>query len=308
MPKVLICRCNQLEKYCFENSQNFAKFVRIPTKPVSHASLYGDIPMRNRILLMISCSIVVALAACLHKPQNTELEAQLEDSRIQMSQTERKLESMTAELKDSEEARNKCAQDLKDIQAQHTYLKNINLQLSENIKILRWELNKKKSVIELQEKVIQLLDDTKKTIQTSLKDQIAAQEVEVVEAENKLKVIFVDKILFDSGSAEINPTGKELLQVLAKSLKENKNQNIVVEGHTDNVSLTAYLMKRFPSNWELSTARASAVAHFFQVEGGIDPQRLSARGYSFYRPVASNDTEEGRRQNRRIEVVLGPPD
>jgi len=250
----------------------------------------------------------MALSACLPNSQFTKLEAQLEDSRIQMSQTERKLEGMTAELKDSEEARHKCAKDLEDLRTQNTYLKKINLQLSENIKILRWELNKKKSVIELQGQVIQLLDDTKKTIQTSLKDQIAAQEVEVIEAENKLKVIFVDKILFDSGSAEINPRGKELLRVLAQSLKENKNQNIVVDGHTDNVPLTADLMRRFPSNWELSTARASAVAHFFQEEGKIDPQRLSARGYSFYRPVAPNDTEEGRRQNRRIEIVLGPPE
>ncbi len=262
--------------------------------------------MRSRILSMISCSIVLLLSACLPKPQNTELEAQLEDSRVQMAQTERKLERLTAELKVSEEAGNKCTKDLADLRTQYTYLKNINLQLSKNVKILSLELNKKKSVIELQEKVIQLLDDTKMTIQTSLKDQIAAQEVEVIEAENKLKVIFVDKILFDSGSADVNPAGKELLRVLAKSLRENENQNIVIEGHTDNVSLSAYLMKRFPSNWELSTARASAVARFFQEEGGIDPQWLSARGYSFYRPVASNDTAEGRRQNRRIEIVLGP--
>ena len=262
------------------------------------------------------------LCACYLKPQYKSLEAQLEESRIQQSQVNKRLETledelsqaertfrlMAAELKDSEEARKKGAKDLQDLQAQHTYLKNINLQLSENIKILRFELNKKKSVIELQEKVIQLLDDTKKTIETSLKDQIAAQEVEVIESENKLKVIFVVKILFDSGSAEINPKGKELLRVLAKSLRENKDHIIVIEGHTDNVSLTAYLMKRFPSNWELSTARASAVAHFFQKDGGIDPQRLSPCGYSFYRPVAPNDTEEGRRQNRRIEIVLGQSD
>ncbi len=278
--------------------------------------------MHSRILLLISCSIVMVLSACFLKSQYTTLEAQLEDSRIQKSQAknrleyleselpqaERRLQLMAAELKASEQARNKCAKDLKDFQVQYAYLKNINLQLSENIKIMSLELNKKKSVIELQGKVIQLLDDTKKTIETSLKDQIAAQEVEVIEAGNKLKVIFVDKILFNSGSAEINPKGKELLRVLAKSLKENKNQNIVVEGHTDNVSLSEYLMKRFPSNWELSTARASAVAHFFQEEGGIDPQRLSACGYSFYRPVAPNDTAEDRRQNRRIEIVLGPPE
>jgi len=264
--------------------------------------------MPSRILLIFSCSIVVVLSACFLKPQGPTLEAQLEDSRIQATQAERRLQGMTAELEGSQEARTKCAQDLKDLQGQHTYLKKINLQLSENLKILRLELKKKKSVIELQGNVIQLLDDTKKTIETSLKDQIAAQEVEVIEAENKLKVIFVDKILFDSGNAEINPKGQELLRVLAMSLAENKNHNIVIEGHTDNVPLSAYLMKRFPSNWELSTARASAVAHFFEEKGEINPQRLSACGYSYHRPVAANDTTEGRRQNRRIEIVLGLAD
>jgi len=278
--------------------------------------------MPSRIFLIIACAIATILSACLLKPQYATLDAQLEDSRSQkiqaknrleyleseLARTERRLQLMTAESKDLQEERNKCAQDKKDLQAQYTYLKKINLQLSENIKILKLELNKKKSVIELQEQVIQLLDDTKKTIETSLKDQIAAQEVEVIEAGNQLKVIFVDKILFDSGSAEINSKGKELLRVLAKSLKDNQNQDIVIDGHTDNIALTAYLMKRFPSNWELSTARASAVAHFFQEEGGIEPRRLSARGYSFYRPVAPNDSEEGRRQNRRIEIVLGPPE
>jgi chemotaxis protein MotB len=264
--------------------------------------------MPSRILLIISCSIVVVLSACFLKSQGPTLEAQLEDSRIQASQAERRLQEMSAKLEDSQEARNKCNQDLKDLQVQQTYLKKINLQLSKNLKILKLELKKKKSVIELQGNVIQLLDDTKKTIETSLKDQIAAQEVEVIEAENKLKVIFVDKILFDSGNADINPRGQELLRVLAMSLAENKNHNIVIEGHTDNVPLSAYLMKRFPSNWELSTARASAVAHFFEEKGEIDPQRLSACGYSYHRPVAANDTTEGRRQNRRIEIVLEPPE
>ena len=264
--------------------------------------------MPSRILLIISCSIVAVLSACFLKPQGPTLKSQLEDSRMQASQAERRLQEMAAKLEESQAARTNCAQDLKDFQDQHTYLKKINLQLSENLKILRLELKKKKSVIELQGQVIQLLDDTKKTIETSLKDQIAAQEVEVIETENKLKVIFVDKILFDSGSAEIKPKGQELLRVLAMSLAENNNHNIVIEGHTDNVPLSTYLMKRFPSNWELSTARASAVAHFFEEKGEIYPQRLSACGYSYHRPVATNDTTEGRRQNRRIEIILGPTD
>ena len=79
-----------------------------------------------------------------------------------------------------------------------------------------------------------------------------------------------------------------------------------MEGHTDNVPLSAALRKRFASNWELSTAIAATVARFFQQEGGIRPERLSARGYSFYRPVAPNKAKEGRHQNRRIEIILGP--
>ena len=192
-----------------------------------------------------------------------------------------------------------------EAKVQNTYLKKINQQISDNNRMLRQELYKKKSVIELQEKVIQLLDDTKKTIETSLKDQIAAQEVEVVEEADKLKVIFVDKILFDSGSVEINARGRELLLVMADALKNSQDQEILVEGHTDNVPLSAALKKRFPSNWELSTARAAAVVRFLQEEAGIKPERLSVRGYSFYRPVAPNTTEEGRRQNRRIEIILG---
>ncbi|NIV99021.1 OmpA family protein, partial [Candidatus Saccharibacteria bacterium] len=125
------------------------------------------------------------------------------------------------------------------------------------------------SVIKLQDKVIRLLDDTKKTISTSLKDEIAAQNIEIVETEDTLKVVFIDKILFDSGSAEINEKGKQLLLVVAESIREHKDEKILVEGHTDNRPLGPTLKKKFPSNWELSVARAAAVVRFLQKEGGV---------------------------------------
>lgn len=256
------------------------------------------------------------LAGCVPMPQyrtmQTELEATrserdrtVSDLQLKLKQAEEKNNWLVSELHNSEASKNQFTKDLMETQVQNTYLKKINQQISENNRQLRQELYKKKSVIELQEKVIQLLDDTKKTIETSLKDQIAAQEVEVVEEADKLKVIFVDKILFDSGSVEINARGRESLLVMAGALKNSQDQEILVEGHTDNVPLSAALRKRFPSNWELSTARAAAVVRFLQEEAGIKPERLSARGYSFYRPVAPNTTEEGRRQNRRIEIILG---
>ena len=256
------------------------------------------------------------LAGCMPMTQYRSLETELEATRserdrtvsdleLKLKQAEEKNHWMEIELRNSEASKNQFSKDLMEAQVQNTYLKKINQQITDNNRTLSQEIYKKKSVIELQEKVIQLLDDTKKTIETSLKDQIAAQEVEVVEEADKLKVIFVDKILFDSGSVEINARGKESLLAMADALKNSQDQEILVEGHTDNVPLSAALKKRFPSNWELSTARAAAVVRFFQADAGIKPERLSARGYSFYRPVAPNTTEEGRRQNRRIEIILG---
>ena len=276
--------------------------------------------MRIKTLLLILGFVVMLLAACMPLPLYNETQTDLEQCRNQRDEALEELANLNAEhqqtlvrhhmaeqqLAVSEAARSRITGDIKRLEAQNTYLKKINQQQQANINTLKLELEKRKSVIQLQGKVIQLLDDTKKTIETSLKDQIAAQEIEVVELDDKLKVIFVDKILFDSGSVDINPRGKDSLMIVAGSLKDNKDQNIVVEGHTDNVPLSAALRKRFPSNWELSTARAATVARFFQEEGGISAEKLSARGYSFYRPVASNDTAEGRHQNRRIEIILSP--
>ena len=259
-------------------------------------------------LLLAAVIAVFMLAACAPLPEYNKMKTEAEATRAEkdelagkLRQAEEKINQMGRDLRNCEASRDQYAK----VKAQNTYLKNINQQLQENTRRLKKELSKKKSVIQLQGQVIQLLDDTKKTIETSLRDQIEAQEIEVVEEDDKLKFIFVDKILFDSGSAEINDRGMELLQIMAGPLKNNKDQKIVVEGHTDNVPLSAGLKKRFASNWELSTARAAAVVRFFQEQGKIEPQRLSARGYSFYRPVAPNDTAEGRRQNRRIEIILG---
>ena len=265
--------------------------------------------MPAKFFLIAVWLMVCLLTACVPGTQYTALEAELKESEAQRERAEKegklKIQRLEKKLNSCVSSRQLCEKKLQNLEARHVYVKNINVQLSENMRQMNRELNKTKSVVKLQEKVIRLLDDTKKTIETSLKDQIAAQEIEVVEQENKLKVIFVDKILFDSGSATIKERGKELLLIMSDSLKAGQDQNIVIEGHTDDRPLKSALKGRFPSNWELSSARAAAVARYFQEKGGIDPQRLSIRGYSYFRPVASNSTADGRRQNRRIEIILG---
>jgi len=105
---------------------------------------------------------------------------------------------------------------------------------------------------------------------------------------------------FPSGSDQITPEGRKLLDAIATSLA-GTSSHVRVEGHTDNVPIST---GRFPSNWELSTARATAVVAYLVQRFGFIPESLSAGGYSEFRPVATNETEEGRARNRRIDIVV----
>jgi chemotaxis protein MotB len=109
--------------------------------------------------------------------------------------------------------------------------------------------------------------------------------------------------IFDSGSDQIKPEGKILLDTLATSLVSLGN-HIRIEGHTDNVPIRT---SRFPSNWDLSTARATAVISHLVASFGMRPELISAAGYAEYRPCAANDTEEGKARNRRVDIVVLNP-
>ena len=273
--------------------------------------------MRNKQFTAVLSLVWLLLVSCAShqqlQDQNRVLSTELKHARIELHEAEEKLKNFNAELSRLKQENIHGTQKLNDLQLKNTYLKNINIKLSQNVERLSQNverlnnnLEKKKSVIKLQDKVIRLLDDTKKTISTSLKEEIAAQEIELVEMDDTLKVVFIDKILFNSGSVEINQKGKKILQVVADSVRAHGDQKIMVDGHTDNRPLGPTLKERFPSNWELSAARAAAVVRFLQKEGRLQPERLSAHGYSYFRPVASNQTIEGRHQNRRIEIILSP--
>ncbi len=197
-------------------------------------------------------------------------------------------------------------EDKKNLQAQNNKLLSENNRLLDTIEALKFELKQEKMTVQQKEKEVSELDRTRREIETSLKQQIAQKDIKLEEIEGKLKITFVDKILFDSGSVKVKPKGQEVLLKLADSFKDSENQKIAVEGHTDDVQIGSALLDRFPTNWELSTARATAVVRFLQEKGNIAPERLTASGFGFYRPVESNETPEGRKQNRRIEIILVP--
>ena len=161
---------------------------------------------------------------------------------------------------------------------------------------------------EVQEKEARLaeLQATQDELLSELEEEIANGQIQVERLRGQLRVDLVDEILFDSGEATLKPEGREVLKRVA-SVLESSDRRIQVQGHTDNVPIRGRLAERFPTNWELSAARAVGVVRFLQDVAGLDPHVLSATGLSEYQPRATNDTEEGRQQNRRIEILLVPP-
>jgi len=143
------------------------------------------------------------------------------------------------------------------------------------------------------------------SLQDALKSELNESRVEISQLKNRTTVIkLTSEVLFDSGSARIKPEGKRVLSLIAESLNAYPQRAISIEGHTDNVPIGP--RARFVSNWELSAVRALAAVDFFQRESQVDPGRLQMVGLGEFHPVASNDTAEGRAQNRRIEIKLLP--
>lgn len=156
------------------------------------------------------------------------------------------------------------------------------------------------------EEEINRLKQTYDDLVKDMEAEIQQGEIQITRLADRLSVSLVDRILFPSGEADITPAGLKVLERVGKVLKATEGKTIRVEGHTDNVAISDRLQQKFPTNWELSTARASNVVRFLQEQVGIEPQRLHAIGLSEYHPIASNTTAKGRSQNRRIEIGLLP--
>ncbi len=145
---------------------------------------------------------------------------------------------------------------------------------------------------------------THETLEGEMRAALESKDVTISQLQGKLTVNILDRVMFDSGEADLRPAGSTVLRKVAGILEAHPNLKIHVIGHTDNVPIRASARSRFPSNWELSTARATAAVRFLTEVAGVDSQRLGAVGYGEFRPVADNSTPEGRALNRRIAITI----
>ncbi len=148
------------------------------------------------------------------------------------------------------------------------------------------------------------LSRSKALLEQKLGGEINDKQVKLQMMDKGLVITVVGDLLFDSGKTKIRPEAHSLLEKVSSVLKDNMAKfNVGIEGHTDNVPIKHSGWK---TNWELSTARALSVLHYLVNDQGLSPERLSAIGYGEYSPVASNETKDGRKQNRRVEIVILP--
>ena len=166
------------------------------------------------------------------------------------------------------------------------------------------ESKKQIDALEQQKTQIQTASQQDKTqydaLVRNLTDEVKKGELQVRQYKDMLTVDVAEQLVFESGRADLKDTGKSVLKKVGEAVKGYNDKIIRVVGHTDNVPIKT---KAFPSNWELSVARATTVVRYLQ-ETGVPPDRMVASGRAEYQPVAENDTPDGRKKNRRIEITL----
>ena len=234
------------------------------------------------------------------KAERDDLEKQKRDLRVKILSLEQGITRLKQENTNLEEIlkakSGTLGKQVADLKKQNSLLKEENETLRSKAQAL--EVEKKEEILGIRTMYEDLVED--------MESEIKKGKIKITQLKGKLKVNMVDEILFDSGKATIKPQGIQVLQRVGKVLLNVKDQTIRIEGHTDNVPIGPDLAKIYPTNWELSAARATAVARYLQEKIGVHPSLLSATGHGQYRPIASNETLQGQAKNRRIEIVLVP--
>jgi len=175
-------------------------------------------------------------------------------------------------------------------------IKKSDLLKKQNHKLIR--------VITAKDEQRNSLEKARAVLAENLKSEIEKYQARLEMTENGLVVSFIAEILFDSGKAEIKEEGYQVLRKIAEILNsELKDNCVAIEGHTDNDPIT---YSAWGSNWELSSARSLSVVNYFIEEFDVDPSKLSSNAYGEHRPRIHNNNDEGKRQNRRVEINIFP--
>ena len=204
-------------------------------------------------------------------------------------------------------------QDLANVNSKNSSMQNDLQSLQSNLQDAQNSSTKSKMTIAEQAKRLKDLQDliqSQRDVMNRLKKTIAdalvnfkPDELTVHIKDGNVYVSLQEKLLFKSGSAVVDPKGKEALGTLAAVLNNTPDVTVDIEGHTDTVPIKT---AAFVDNWALSVSRASSIVRILTKDYNVDPRRVTASGRGEFHPVASNDTPDGKSSNRRTEIILSP--
>ena len=229
----------------------------------------------------------------------TDVEKKLTETRKTLSETQNTLEKTRSELSQTQEILQNASEAARKIAAERNTLQQDKSALEREKESLRAKLTEIES--ELQ-RIREQSQRSIATIQERFKDTVGA----VLDEAGRLKLDVKGKILFETGSAILSTEGKSLLDAIAEEVLLNADYSayaIRIEGHTDNTPIGGDPLR----NWNLSTERAIAAVKYLQEHADVSAERLAATGYAFYQPIDTTETPEAKAKNRRIEIILVPP-
>jgi len=267
--------------------------------------------MKKFIIALSMLALVTT--SCVSKKKYAELEAR-------NKQTEDLLNTATVKLNMCLDEKNNLAYKIESLKNQNDLLKENNQQLINNMGNLttltqKGAENLEKSLESLREKDLTIKnlrdavtrrDSVNLALVQSLKGVLGNLDDQDVDVKVEKGVVFInisDKMLFSSGSYTISKNAKNVLEKVAKVVKNKPDFEFMVEGHTDNVNIKD---RKIRDNWDLSVMRATEIVRVLQKDFGVAPERMTAAGRSYYVPLASNGDANGRALNRRTRIVVLP--
>ena len=263
--------------------------------------------MKISFLTVAACLFLIT--SCVSKKKYLASQTALQSARTDSTSLANRISQLEKNIADMTQNNNSLQQNINSIKQQ---LESTSRDAAGKIASQQSLLNKSKEDLAEQQRKLEslqgLLEQQKKNAD-ALRQKMAdalikfnSNELTVAVKNGKVYVSLQESLLFPSGSAAVNPKGKEALGTLAGVLNSNPDINVNIEGHTDSIPIKS----RFEDNWALSTARATSIVRILTKDYKVDPIRVEASGHSLYDPVDSNTTPEGRAKNRRTEIILSP--
>jgi chemotaxis protein MotB len=268
--------------------------------------------MKKYHLMLILATWILLFPACVSKKVLRNSQMETEAARAENTKLVNSNAGLQGDVSRLQANIDKLQANIDKLNTDIASLNNEKSQLGTQTANQQTQLNKTREELQKEQQRLQLLQnllEQQRQQSKLLKDKMAealkgfnSNELMVIQKNGKVYVSLSENLLFPSGSAEVNPKGVDALSRLAAVLNLNADVAVNIEGHTDSIPIKG----RYKDNWDLSTARSNAIVRILVDNYRVDPVRVIASGHSYYDPVDSNTTAEGRARNRRTEIILSP--